>query len=73
MNEVVSDAALLKRYAREIKGLQHTLALERNTDRAQEVEQVTHSTLYGQEVLSGQGDQVTHFLYFQKGNRFVRN
>ncbi|KAK8384035.1 hypothetical protein O3P69_016041 [Scylla paramamosain] len=40
VNEVLSDAALLKRYAREIKALQHTLALERNTDKNQEVEQV---------------------------------
>ena len=40
VNEVLSDTALLKRYAREIKALQHTLALERNTDKNQEVEQV---------------------------------
>ncbi|KAG0720849.1 Centromere-associated protein E [Chionoecetes opilio] len=40
VNEVLSDNALLKRYAREIKGLQHSLELERNKDSAQEVEQV---------------------------------
>ncbi|XP_066983070.1 centromere-associated protein E-like [Macrobrachium rosenbergii] len=40
INEVLSEAALLKRYAKEIKCLQMSLDRERNTDRAQEVEQV---------------------------------
>ncbi|XP_064101103.1 centromere-associated protein E-like [Macrobrachium nipponense] len=40
INEVLSEAALLKRYAKEIKNLQMSLDRERNTDRAQEVEQV---------------------------------
>ncbi|XP_068212238.1 centromere-associated protein E-like [Palaemon carinicauda] len=40
INEVLSEAALLKRYAKEIKNLQLSLDKERNTDKAQEVEQV---------------------------------
>ncbi|XP_050697310.1 centromere-associated protein E-like [Eriocheir sinensis] len=40
VNEILSEAALLKRYAKEIKALQNTLATERNSDKAQEVEQV---------------------------------
>ncbi|KAB7497065.1 Centromere-associated protein E [Armadillidium nasatum] len=40
INEVVSDAALLKRYALEIKRLRQALENERNTDKAQEMEQV---------------------------------
>ncbi|XP_045615052.1 centromere-associated protein E isoform X2 [Procambarus clarkii] len=40
VNEVLSDAALLKRYATEIKNLKYSLERERQTDKAQEVEQV---------------------------------
>ncbi|KAG7174946.1 centromere-associated protein E-like [Homarus americanus] len=40
VNEVLSEAALLQRYAKEIKNLKKSLEKERNTDRAQEVEQV---------------------------------
>lgn len=40
VNEVLSEAALLKRYAKEIKKLKESLEKERNTDKAQEVEQV---------------------------------
>ncbi|KAL7632927.1 UNVERIFIED_CONTAM: hypothetical protein RMT77_016754 [Armadillidium vulgare] len=40
INEVVSDQALLKRYALEIKRLRQALENERNTDKAQEMEQV---------------------------------
>ncbi|XP_071538480.1 LOW QUALITY PROTEIN: uncharacterized protein [Panulirus ornatus] len=40
VNEVLSDTALLKRYAKEIKNLKLSLEKERNTDKAQEVEQV---------------------------------
>ncbi|KAK7081601.1 hypothetical protein SK128_019046 [Halocaridina rubra] len=40
VNEVLSDAALLKRYAMEIKTLQNSLAKERSTDKAQEVDKV---------------------------------
>ncbi|KAK7081600.1 hypothetical protein SK128_019045, partial [Halocaridina rubra] len=38
--EVLSDAALLKQYAMEIKTLQNSLAKERSTDKAQEVDKV---------------------------------
>lgn len=41
VNEILSEAALLKRYAKEIKALQNILATERNSDKAQEVEQVS--------------------------------
>ncbi|CAL4123100.1 unnamed protein product, partial [Meganyctiphanes norvegica] len=40
VNEVLSDAALLKRYAKEIAALKKKLENERKTDKAQEVEQV---------------------------------
>ena len=40
VNEVLSDAALLKRYTKEIHVLKKQLDKERNTDKAQEVEQV---------------------------------
>ncbi|KAK4309435.1 hypothetical protein Pmani_018932 [Petrolisthes manimaculis] len=40
VNEVVSEAALLKRYAKEIKDLKRNLEHERKCDKAQEVEQV---------------------------------
>ncbi|CAL4064303.1 unnamed protein product, partial [Meganyctiphanes norvegica] len=40
VNEVLSDAALLKRYTKEINVLKNQLDKERNTDKAQEVEQV---------------------------------
>lgn len=41
MNEVLSETALLKRYAKEIRNLKHNLEQERKTDKAQEVEQVS--------------------------------
>lgn len=40
VNKVLSDAALLKRYVREIKGMQRTLEQKQNNDKAQEVERV---------------------------------
>ncbi|KAK3892880.1 hypothetical protein Pcinc_003281 [Petrolisthes cinctipes] len=40
VNEVLSEAALLKRYAKEIKDLKRNLDQERKCDKAQEVEQV---------------------------------
>ena len=42
VNEVLSEAALLKRYAKEIKNLKSALEKEKNTDKAQEMEQVAY-------------------------------